>query len=241
MDFEGKTVVVTGGARGIGRACVEAFARNGANVMVNFHSSKEEATGLAETNQRTVALHQADIADEAQVKALFDTVNERFGRASILVNNAGIVNREKFPDITAEAFERILKINTIGPFLAAREFARQAGDDGGSIVNIGSMRAFVPTIPDYSASKAALHNLTISLAKELAPAIRVNTVAPGFTDTDMHRDNPERLEREAARSLLQRYSSPADIADAVLFLASGKARSITGQILLVDNGRSLSE
>lgn len=176
---------------------------------------------------------------EADIQALFDAAEKEFGTPAILVNNAGIVNREPFSEVTAETFSRILQVNTVGPFLTSREFARRLDSRPGSIVNIGSMRAFVPTSVDYSASKAAVHNLTVSLAKALAPGIRVNTVAPGFTDTDMHESNRERLEKEGAAALLQRYSDPRDIADAVVFLASERARSITGQVLLVDNGRSL--
>lgn len=239
MDFTDRIVLVTGGARGIGRGCVEAFAEAGAGVILNYHSSREEAEAVAARFPGQVTPLQGDMSDEAQIDRLLKEATERRGTPNVLVNNAGIVNREKFPDLGSEAFMRTLRVNTVGPYLVSRAFVHHLGDAPGVIVNIGSMRAFAPTTPDYSASKAALHNLTVGLAKTLAPRVRVNAVAPGFTDTDMHRGNRERLEKEADLSPLQRYSTPREIAEAVLFLASDQAKSITGQILLADNGRSL--
>lgn len=240
MPFDNKVVLVTGGAGGIGGACSEAFADAGAKVILNYFSSQEGADRIARKFPGSVLPVQGDMSREEDVKRVFDEGGKKFGTIDILVNNAGIPGRTKFPDITADAFLEMLRVNTVGPYIVSREFAVRLGDGAGAIVNIGSMRAFLPGGIDYSASKAAVHNMTVSLAKAVAPRIRVNTVAPGFTDTKMHAENRERLEREGGISLLQRYSAPSEIADAVLFLASGKARSITGQVLLVDNGRSLS-
>ena len=240
-DFANTIVLVTGGARGIGRACVEQFAKAGAKVGLNYRTSEQEARETAARHPGRVFPLPGDLSTEPEVERVFAELERQAGGPpSILINNAGVVNREKFPDVSGETFTRILKVNTVGPYLCTKVFVRRNGGRAGVIVNIGSMRAFQPTTVDYSASKAALHNLTVSLAKTLAPDIRVNAVAPGFTDTPMHDGSRDRLRAEGAKSLLKRVSTPEDIADAVLFLASPAARSITGQILLVDNGRSLA-
>ena len=239
MLFENKIVLVTGAARGIGAACVASFVEQGAKVVVNYLSSESEAQSLGERYGLNVMLVQGDMSEESDIKRLFDEVESEWGTVDVLVNNAGIVNRQKFPELDGEGFMNSLKVNTVGPYLVAREFATRLGDAQGSIVNLGSMRVPCPTSVDYSASKAAVHNMTISLAKAVGPNIRVNAVAPGFTETAMHGGNIERLEAEAEKSVLKRYSQPLDLADSVVFLASDKARSITGQVLLVDNGRSL--
>jgi len=238
MSFNDSIVLVTGGARGIGKACSLAFAKAGAKVVLNFRTSEKEAAEIAKDFPEQILTAQGDMSDENDIRKVFDLAEEKFGTPNILINNAGITNRQQFPEV--DKFLHVLKTNSVGPYLVAREFVQRLGKNSGNIVNIGSMRVFLPTAIDYSASKAAVHNLTITLAKALAPKIRVNTVAPGFTDTDMHEGNRERLESEAEKSLLKRYSSPAEIADAVLFLASDAARSITGQALLVDNGRTLT-
>lgn len=236
--MKNKIILVTGGATGIGRACSEVFLKEGAKVVVNYLNSKKESEEIASKHPERVLAIQADMSEEADIKKLFDEVENKWGKVDIVVNNAGVVNRKKFPELDAETFAHTLKVDTIGPYLVSKEFALRKNGEVGNIVNIGSLRVFIPTTPDYSAAKAALHNLTISLAKAFAPSVRVNCVAPGFTETPMHEGNHDRLVQEAEKSLLKRYSQPEDIADAVLFLASEKAKSITGQILLVDNGRS---
>lgn len=233
-------ILITGGSTGIGHACAEQFLQAGAKVVINYLNSTKEAEEIVSHFPEHAFAVQGDVSNEADIKRMFDEAERHFEqKVNVLVNNAGVVNRQKFPELDAKTFAHTLQMNTIAPYLVAREFAVRLGKESGAIVNIGSMRVFVPTTIDYSASKAALHNMTISLAKAFAPNIRVNCVAPGFTKTDMHKGNFERLDKEAELSLLKRYSMPEDIADAVLFLASAKARSITGQVLLVDNGRSL--
>lgn len=238
--FKNQNVFISGGAQGIGAACSQIFAQNGAKVFINYKNSKESAERLKNDYPENIEIFQGDMSIPGDISAAFDAAEAFAGKVNILVNNAGIVGRIKFPDLDKENFMKTLEVNTVGPYLLSREFASRLGSNPGSIVNIGSMRVFQPTPSsiDYAASKAALHNMTTSLAKTLAPNIRVNAVAPGFTKTNMHEGNFERLEKEAALSLLQRYSSPEDIAESVVFLASSKAQSITGQVLLADNGRS---
>ncbi len=240
MNWSERVVLVTGGARGIGRACVEAFASRGARVVLNYRTSGDEALAIAADYRKTVFPVQGDVSREEAIRKLFDAAVTEFGAIDTLVNNAGIVGRTKFPDLTGDAFLDMLNANTVGPYRVTREFFQRLEGRPGAVVNIGSMRAFLPTSVDYAASKTALHNMTVSLAKAMAPKVRVNAVAPGFTDTDMHAGSRDRLDAEGKKALLERYSTPQDIADAVTFLASDRARSITGQVLLVDNGRSLA-
>lgn len=237
--MENKIVLVTGGAKGIGAACVKVFAEEGAKVVLNYKSSRDEAENILRKFPENILLVQGDMSEEKDIKKVFDEAEKKWGKVNILVNNAGIVDRKKSPELLGETFMEVLKVNTVGPYLVTREFAIRLGKGKGVVVNMGSMRAFVPTVADYSASKAALHSMTVSFAKELAPNVRVNAVAPGFTKTDLHKDNFDRLEKESEKALLKRYSMPEEIADAVFFLASDKAKGITGTCLLIDNGRSL--
>lgn len=173
----------------------------------------------------------ADLLAPDAVEQLFTQIPE----LDVLVNNAGMVNRSK--EKTIEDFQKIFQLHATVPYFLSLE-AKKRGVK--SIVNVGSMRALehCATTPDYSASKAALHNLTISLARTLAPETRVNAVAPGFTETKMHDGNSERLETEAKRTPLQRAATPDEIAEAIFFLASPAASFITGEILRVDGGRN---
>lgn len=239
--FHNHSILVTGGSSGIGAACVLEFAKNNAQVFMNYKNSHKEALELQKTFPNNITIVQGDMSCEKDITATFDMAEKIAKPIDILINNAGIINRKAFKDLEKNDFLKILEVNTVGPYLVSKEFAYRLQGKPGSIVNIGSIRTFQPTATtiDYSASKAALHNMTMSLAKTLAPNIRVNTVAPGFTKTNMHKGNFERLDLEAKKSLLQRYSSAQDIAEAVLFFASKKAKSITGQVLSVDNGTIL--
>jgi 3-oxoacyl-[acyl-carrier protein] reductase len=239
--FHNHLVFITGGASGIGAACVIEFAKNNAQILLNYKNSHDEALELQKQFPQNITLFQGDMSCKKDIKEAFNTAEKIGKTVDILINNAGIINRKTFKDLEKEDFLKILEVNTVGPYLVSKEFASRLKNKQGSIVNIGSLRALqpTPTTIDYAASKAALHNMTISLAKTLAPNIRVNSIAPGFTKTNMHQGNFERLDLEAKKSLLQRYSSAQDIAESVLFFASNKAKSITGQILSVDNGTML--
>jgi 3-oxoacyl-[acyl-carrier protein] reductase len=186
-----------------------------------------------------------DITEKEQVECLMGDFVKEFGRIDILVNNAGIAISRPFFEKTAEDWIRTLKVNLIGLFLCCQVAAKyMVAQKSGKIINISSIRGIDHCgregIMDYSASKAAVINLTKTMAKELAPYINVNTVAPGHTLTEMTQHLPEEVKRNMIEgSYLKRMAQPEDIAKAILFLASDDADFITGQLLLVDGGFSL--
>jgi 3-oxoacyl-[acyl-carrier protein] reductase len=231
-----KSVLITGATSGIGRAAAIKFAREGYLVYCHGKSSESDFSVIEEIEklgERTKKVF-ADMANESEIRDMFAEIKS----LDVLVNNAGTVTRTK--PVTTEDFRKTMEVNVIAPYLCA-ELSREKGVQ--AIVNLGSMRALpqTATTPDYSASKAAVHNLTASLARMYAPECRVNAVAPGFTQTGMHTGNEERLEKEAEKSLLKIYAQPEDIAEMIYFLSSEKARFITGQVLVADGGRSFCE
>jgi len=224
LDLSGKRAVVTGAARGIGRATADLLEQAGARVFrIDLDS------GI-----------RCDVSDEAQVEQAFREI----GALDILVNNAGIAVRKGSFDITLAEWERVLAVNLTGLFLCSRIAARSMKDrGGGAIVNLASIMGFSGGLfpnPAYQASKGAVVNLTRALALEFAPlGIRVNAVAPTFVRTDLTTPvfgNPEVLERVMAHTPLGVLPEVGDIARAILFLASPAARCITGVTLPVDSG-----
>ncbi len=186
-----------------------------------------------------------DVSKKDQVERFMEAFVKEFGRIDILVNNAGIVISRPFLEKTAEDWIRTLEVNLIGVFLCSQAAAKyMLAQKSGKIINISSIRGIDHCgregIMDYSASKAGVINLTKTMAKELAPYINVNTVAPGHTLTEMTQPLPEDVKRNMIEgSYLKRMAQPEDIAKAILFLASEDANFITGQLLLVDGGFSL--
>jgi 3-oxoacyl-[acyl-carrier protein] reductase len=248
IDLAGRRVLVTGGSRGIGAACCRLFARAGAAVLVHYGSAAAQAERLAgELSRLSPGPHlafRADLAREEDVRGLFRFVVAEWGSLDCLVNNAGIWVGNPLGRLDAASLRETLAVNVEGPFLCAREavplLARSAD---GSIVNLTStagQRGEAGYSP-YAASKGALISATKSWASELAPRVRVNSVAPGWVETDMTTSAlATRRDEVVAAIPLGRVASPEEIAGPVLFLASALARHITGEILNVNGGSVLA-
>ncbi len=253
MQLSGKNAIVTGSAVGVGRATALELAKRGANVVVNYSRSEDEAKETVAEVERLGAkalLVRADVSQDSEVRAMVERAIDAFGSIHVLVNNAGTTAFVNFADLegmTEDHWDRILAVNLKGPFFCSRAAAgplKEAGD--GAIVNIASVagtRAVGSSIA-YAASKAGLINLTVALARVLAPEVRVNCVAPGFIDTRWLRQglgdafDPVK-QMTAAQTPLGRVSTAEDIAQVVLSLIEG-ADFVTGQTIIVDGGSGIA-
>jgi 3-oxoacyl-[acyl-carrier protein] reductase len=250
MEVEGKAAVVTGGGTGVGRATALALARRGCSVLINYSRSKDEAEQtageVAALGVKAVAV-EADVADDAACRMMVGTAAREFGRLDILVNNAATTTFIKHYDldgVKAEDWQRILAVNLVGPFQcarAAREALLASGD--GEIVNVSSIAGIAGTgssIP-YCASKAALNNLTVTLARVFAPVVRVNAVAPGFITGRWLRQRmgdagyEEAKRRTEERVILRKVCEPEDVASLILSVITGPDL-ITGQVIPIEGG-----
>ena len=247
MNFTGKTAVVTGGSRGIGRAICLELARGGANVMLCYAGNEEAALDTAaacEALGAKAAAMRCDVSKTDEVKALVDAALQQFGAVHILVNNAGITRDGLLMTMKEDAWDQVLDTNLKGAFLTMKAVARTMMKQRyGRIVNLSSVVGLHGNAGqvNYAASKAGVIGMTKSLAKEFASrGVTVNAVAPGFIDTDMTAALPQ-----AARDALlptiptQRLGAAEEVAQAVAFLASDQAAYITGQVLAVDGGMSM--
>ena len=236
-----KTVLVTGASRGIGAAVARAFANAGYRVAVNYNASKAEAEALAAQWPDRMLPVQADVADRAQVEAMFRQVEEAFGGVDVLVCNAGIARQELFTDVTPAAWQRMLDVHLGGAFHCCQcALPHMLHQKWGRIVTVSSMWGQVGGSCEvaYSAAKAGLIGLTRALAKEEGPSgITVNCVAPGVIETDMMAAfSAEDKAALAEETPLGSLGSPEQVAKAILFLASDGADYITGQVLGVNGG-----
>ena len=254
-EFEGKTAIVTGSAMGIGAAVALALARGGARIVVNYSKSMAEAEAIAASIQgvgsEAVAV-KGDVASDEDCRALVAAAMDRWGRLDILVNNAAttkFARGDKLDSLSAEDFARIYAVNVIGPFQMIRAAAPLLKASGeGAVVNVSSIAGFAGggSSIAYDASKGALNTMTMSLARVLAPEIRVNAVCPGYVATRWFSDRVghaamERISRDQLRRTpLKRVGAPDDIADAILFFCGRASRHITGELLAVDAGLHLS-
>lgn len=247
MSMNGKTALVTGGSRGIGKAICLELARQGANVVFSYagnaQAAQETLTELETLGVKALAI-QGDVADSAAVKALVDATMKEFGRVDILVNNAGVTRDNLTMMLKEEDFDKVIETNLKGAFLTMKAVSRpMLKQKYGRIVNLSSvvgLRGNAGQI-NYAASKAGLIGMTKSLAKELASrGITVNAVAPGFIDTDMTASLPEAA-REGMLSTIpmSRLGDPGEVAAVVAFLAGESAAYVTGQVICVDGGMAM--
>lgn len=235
-------VLITGGARGIGEACVRLFSELGYNVAFIYKSSDEKARSIErECGARAI---KADVSDGASVKAAVELACDILGGIDVLVNNAGVASSSLFDEISDAEWERIIGTNLSGTFHASREVSKlMIRQKYGRIINIGSVwgRCGASCEVHYSASKAGVRGLTLALAKELGPSgITVNCVEPGVIMTDMNAcHSKETLDQLADETPVCRIGTPYDVARVVAFLADTESSFITGQCIGVDGGFSL--
>ena len=244
MLLDGKTALVTGASRGIGRAIALCLAAEGARVAINYAGNvkaAEEVKASVEAAGGTAILCQADIADSAAVEAMIADVVKEFGAIDILVNNAGITRDTLLMRMKDEDFAKVLDTNLKGVFYCTKAVAKlMMKKRSGRIVNMASVVGLVGNAgqTNYAAAKAGVIGFSKSAAKELASrGITVNVVAPGFIGTDMTAGLPESVKEKMLTDIpLGRMGEPEDVASAVLFLASDQASYITGQVVNVDGG-----
>lgn len=247
----GNVILVTGGGRGIGAATARLAGRYGYTVAINYLANTEAANSVVQeirSNGGTAIAFAADISHEVEVRKLFQSVDRYLGRIAVLVNNAGIVDRQaRVEAMTETRPARILAVNVVGTFLCAREavlrMSRRHGGSGGAIVNVSSVAARLGSpgeYVDYAASKAAIDTFTLGLAKEVAAeGIRVNAVRPGIIDTEIHASSgdPKRAQHLAGALPLGRAGTADEVAQAILWLASAESSYCSGTIMDVSGAR----
>lgn len=242
-------VLVTGAATGVGRACAVQFAKRGYDVVVNYSRSEDDAretARLVSAAGTTAHLQQCDVSDDAAVRGMLARIERDCGRLDVLVNNAAttfFIEHRKLEELTEEKWDRILAVNLKGPFFVTRAAAPLLRKSApAAVVNISSVAAFAGQGSSiaYCASKGALNTMTKSLARVLAPDVRVNAVCPGPIDTRWMRawKSDDEIASLADDYPIPRIAQPDDIADAVLYLATG-TQLTTGQCLIVDGGRTM--
>lgn len=245
MDSKRKVVLVTGGARGIGRSTIIEFAKKNYDVVINYCHSEADSNELKEFVEKeynvSALVIKASVSNESEVETMVEQVIEVFGHIDVLVNNAGIAIDTTFDDKTYDNFMEILKVNLIGTFIVSKYVGKYMLANGeGNIINVSSTNGIDTVYPeslDYDASKAGVISLTKNLALQYAPNIRVNTVAPGWVTTDMNKElDYNFIKKEEEKIILNRFADPSEIAKVIVFLASSDASYINGSIIRVDGG-----
>ena len=246
-DLKGKYALVTGAAKGIGRASALELAKRGVSVVVNYHSSKDAADNtVSEIKSYGVDSFsvKADVGNLNQVNNMIDKTTDRFGQIDILVNNAGIIDDGLLLRMSDASWERVINTNLNGTFYCSRSVIRSmVRTRWGRIINIGSVVGLRGNIgqTNYTASKAAINGFTFALAKEVATRnITVNTITPGYINTDTVEGLSEKQKETIMTWIpMQKFGDVDDIAAMVGFLASEKAKYVTGQIISVDGGMAI--
>ena len=242
-SYNEKTAIITGGSRGLGAAIVEEFAKHNYNVVINYNNSKTKANKLKNEIEEKYPVKaiiiKADVSNEEEVIKMMEETVKTFGRIDVLVNNAGICNDSLLEDKTPDMFRTILDTNVVGPFITMKHIGTYMYNEGeGSIVNISSTNGidtYYPESMDYDASKAGLISLNHNFAKQFAPLVRVNCVAPGWIKTDMSSGlDEEQLEQAYNNILLGRFAEPSEIAESVYFAAT--ASYLNNSVIEVDGG-----
>ncbi|MBX2995313.1 MAG: glucose 1-dehydrogenase [Bdellovibrionaceae bacterium] len=244
--LSGKVAIVTGASKGIGAAIAKEYAAQGASVVVNYSSSKEDADKVVKEivakDGKAIAV-QGSVGKADDVKRLFDETKKAFGKLDVLVNNAGIYKFGTIEDVTEEEFQRQFNTNVLGIMLTTREAVKHIGPEGGSIINVSSVVSTspMPGTVIYAATKGAVDTMTIGLARELAPRkIRVNNIAPGGVNTEgavtLGMIGSDMEKSIVAQTPLGRIGQPQDIAKIALFLASDDSGWMTGERLQGSGG-----
>ena len=240
-----KTAVITGASKGIGKAIAEAFAHNGYNVVINYNKSENDAVILKDTLTKqgcVCEIFKADVGNYEEAKSLIDFCIDKYGKIDTLVNNAGISQIKLFTDITPYEWDEMIKTNLSGVYNCTHNAVKyMLSEKSGNIINISSMWGIDGASCEvhYSAAKAGVIGFTKALAKELGlSGIRVNCISPGVIMTDMMKDfTDEDLELIKQDIPLNRFGTPEDVAELALFLASDKAKNITGQNISTNGGQ----
>ena len=245
--MKNKSVLVTGGARGIGKDIVETFAKNGYNVLINYNTSKDEAFKLKEElsikyKDVKIEIFKADISDRKQVNEMIEYMLKELNTIDVLVNNSGIAQDKMFNNISVDEFRHMLDVNVVGTFNVTQEVLNKymINKKEGSIINISSIWGITGSSMEvaYSCAKAGIIGMSKALAKELGPSnIRVNVVAPGWIETDMTKSYDETSRNLFLEEIpLGRFGKTQDISELVYFLGSDKASYITGQVISPNGG-----
>ena len=242
-----KTVLITGGANGIGRATALELAKNKYDIVINYLTSEEKALQLQKTIIEEYGVNclaiRADISKEDEVDAMVSQIEKQLGGVDILINNAAIDLSNLFHLKTADEFRRTLDVNVVGAYICSRRvYSYMKQQEYGRIINISStngINTYFPMCFDYDASKAALISLTHNLAMQFAPYVNVNAIAPGFIGTENELDgyDEEFLKEETRKILVERYGQPEEVAYLIKFLISDQADYINNTVIRIDGGQ----